>query len=103
MSDQDGWRVATSPTEWVTVKTADEAVRLGQMLAALAAENERLQGNLAGRDAMIMGRDSIIKCRKDEIERLVTAGDGIAEILRNIDHSSAFIAAWNEAKATLGK
>lgn len=36
----------------------------------LAAENEHLQGNLAGRDAMIMGRDSIIKCRDEEIERL---------------------------------
>ena len=72
-------------------------------VAALQAENERLQGHLAGRDALIMGRDSIIKCREDEIELLVTAGDGIAEILRNIDHSSAFIAAWNEAKATLEK
>ena len=107
MSQDKGYRVATGPHDWVTVKTAEDAVKLGKAFAvlvadlgvykaerdrlaaevehlktrptlanqysdyvALAAENERLQSNLAGRDAMIMGRDSIIKCRDEEIERL---------------------------------
>jgi hypothetical protein len=38
MRQNEGYRVATSPNDWVTVKTAEDAVKLGKAFATLVAD-----------------------------------------------------------------
>lgn len=84
MSQDEGYRVATSPNDWVTVKTAEDAVKLGKAFATLVAD---LGVYKAERERLAA-----------ENERLRKAGDAMAKLLSCAGSPPSEVADWLAAK-----
>lgn len=83
MSNPEGWRVSLGPVDSVMVKTAEDAVKLGQYIGRLTAD---LGVYMAERERLAA-----------ENERLREAGDAMADCVDS-DTFPNTIAAWRAAK-----